>query len=339
MQTENISRREFLKRAILGATVLTAPPSLLVSYTRSVFAEPVSSSHKSRVAVVTHSKSVDAGGSIDPDITRTMMREGVKAIIGKDSVQNAWLSLFPGLKSTDIIGIKLNCVNPRFPSHKEVVNAIIAELKHIGIADNNIIVWDRTDWELNRCGYKINASSTGVRYLGTWLYDDRIIIRTFEKRKSGTLLSTILTRQCDYLINVPVLKDHSIAGVTLSMKNHYGTISNPALHHSNNCDPNVAYINASNPIREKTKLIVLDALLGIYSGGPGGSPQWVNRQLLIGTDPVAIDYEGMMIIEEKRLSKGRSSIIRKSRYIQTAARLGVGTNNPEQINLQLLGLG
>ena len=38
---ENISRREFLRRAILGDTVLATPPSLLVSYAKSVFAEPI----------------------------------------------------------------------------------------------------------------------------------------------------------------------------------------------------------------------------------------------------------------------------------------------------------
>ena len=323
----------------MGATVLAAPPALLLSYARSVYAEPIASSLKSDVAAVTHSKSIDTSGSIDLNITRIMVEEGIKTITGKSDPRDAWLSLFPKLRSTDVIGIKINCINRRYYSDREVVEAIIGGLKSLGLNENNIIVWDRTKWELNRCGYKINTGRRGVRIFATSNHDNSIPIRTTGGSSDSTYLSSILTQECDYLINVPVLKDHNIAGVTLSMKNHYGTIRSPSRYHGNNCDPYVAYINSSSSIKEKTKLIVLDALKGIYSGGPGGSPQWLNRQILMGTDPVAVDYEGMMIIEEKRLSKGASSIVRKSRYIQTAAKLGLGTNNPAQINLHDLRLG
>ncbi|MEW5814092.1 MAG: DUF362 domain-containing protein [Spirochaetota bacterium] len=339
MAAEKISRREFLKRAILGATVLAAPPSLLLSYVKSVFAEPRKSPFNSSIVAVTHSRSVDSGGVIEPEIIRVMVSEGIKTFTGKKSVRDAWLSLIPELKSSDVIGIKLNCINSRFYSHREVVEALIWGLRETGVAENNIIVWDRSDWEIKRCGYAINTGKTGIRYSGTTQYDESLAVRTSSRTENGTRLTTILTRQCDYLINVPVLKDHGTAGVTLSMKNHYGSISNPAWHHGNYCDPYIAYINAAAQIREKTKLIVLDALLGIHSGGPHGSPQWVNRQLLIGTDTVAVDFEGMMMIEQKRLERSRPSILRMSRHIQTAAELELGTNNPAQINLHNLRLG
>ncbi|MGQ9631852.1 MAG: DUF362 domain-containing protein [bacterium] len=338
MQSEKMARREFLKRAIMGATVLAAPPSLLSAYARGVFAEPIKSSIRSAIAAVTHSKSADDNGKIDPKVVRTMVDEGVKAITGKGNSKDAWLSLFPRLKSTDVIGIKINCINRYFHSDAEVVDAIIAGLRSIGVADNNIIVWDRTDWELISSGYEINDGTTGVRYMGTPRYDDSFVIKTGKEAYDIALLSTILTRECDHLINVPVLKDHDIAGVTLSMKNHYGTINTPGSCHGNNCDPYIAYINSTPHIKDKTRLIVLDALKGIYRGGPGGSPQWVNRQILLGTDPVAVDYEGMMIIEGKRLSKGMSSIVGRAHYIQTAAEMGLGTNNPEQITLHDLNL-
>ncbi len=112
---------------------------------------------------MTHSKSVDSGGTIDSEITRLMLNEGIKAFNGKNGVQDAWLSLFPGLKSSDVIGLKLNCINSRFYSHREVVDAIIAGLLEIGVAENNIIVWARSDWDIGRCGYTINTGKTGVR--------------------------------------------------------------------------------------------------------------------------------------------------------------------------------
>ncbi len=38
----------------------------------------------------------------------------------------------------------------------------------------------------------------------------------------GSRLSRILTRQCTAVVNVPVLKDHSIAGISVSLKNFFG---------------------------------------------------------------------------------------------------------------------
>jgi len=43
----------------------------------------------------------------------------------------------------------------------------------------------------------------------------------------GSCLSKILTQRSGVLINVPVLKDHDGAGVTIALKNMYGVIHNP----------------------------------------------------------------------------------------------------------------
>jgi len=43
----------------------------------------------------------------------------------------------------------------------------------------------------------------------------------------GSLLSTTLTRTCDAVVNLPVLKDHGIVGVTMALKNLFGAIHNP----------------------------------------------------------------------------------------------------------------
>jgi uncharacterized protein (DUF362 family) len=37
-------------------------------------------------------------------------------------------------------------------------------------------------------------------------------------------ITKILTRECAMVINLPILKDHSMAGVTFSMKNMYGVV-------------------------------------------------------------------------------------------------------------------
>ncbi|MFQ6040859.1 MAG: DUF362 domain-containing protein, partial [Candidatus Poribacteria bacterium] len=147
----------------------------------------------------------------------------------------------------------------------------------------------------------------------------------------------------------PVLKEHNISGITLAMKNHYGSIPlsdnipmslfDIRAMHANNGNPQIAQLNASPLIKEKTKLIVCDALLGIFNGGPDGHPQWANNQLIVSTDPVATDYHGMLIIDSMRKEKGLSSIAPKARYIDTAAELGLGINNPHKIDTRMLELG
>ena len=89
-------------------------------------------------------------------------------------------------------------------------------------------------------------SDTGIRCLATSDgigYDESFAIDVGKSRQ--VYLSSILTKMCTYLINVPVLKDHSIAGVTLSMKNHYGTIDNPGSLHgpTYSCNPYIPALN------------------------------------------------------------------------------------------------
>ena len=45
-------------------------------------------------------------------------------------------------------------------------------------------------------------------------------------------LANIL-KECDALINIPILKSHMMAGVTFAVKNHYGSFSNSSLLHGN----------------------------------------------------------------------------------------------------------
>ena len=52
-------------------------------------------------------------------------------------------------------------------------------------------------------------------------------------------ISKILTRECAMVINLPILKDHEMAGVTFAMKNMYGVVDRPFTLHADNCNPGV----------------------------------------------------------------------------------------------------
>jgi uncharacterized protein (DUF362 family) len=140
------------------------------------------------------------------------------------------------------------------------------------------------------------------------------------------------------VINLPVLKDHGIAGVTLALKNMFGAIHNPNKYHPNAGNPYVADVNMLPAIRQKVRLSICDATTAQYEGGPTYMPQWTwpYGGLLVARDPVALDTVGWRIIEQKRAERGMKPLKEMQRepaYIATAAdaqhRLGV--NDPNRI--------
>ncbi len=153
-----------------------------------------------------------------------------------------------------------------------------------------------------------------------------------------TCFSKIVSRLCTAIINVPVLKDHDLAGVSVAMKNFFGVIHNPNKYHGNNCNPFIAELNTHPYITNKVRLTVCDALLAQYHGGPAYKPQWTwnYHGIIVGRDPVALDRICHTIIEEKRKEMKLPSLKQANReptYIATAAMLGLGIDEPSKINV------
>jgi uncharacterized protein (DUF362 family) len=153
-------------------------------------------------------------------------------------------------------------------------------------------------------------------------------------------LAKILTRECAMVINLPILKDHQLAGVTFSMKNMYGVVDKPFLLHATGCNPGVADLNCIAEIREKVWFTVGDAISSVYDGGPGFHPErlWYPNALVVGEDRVAIDHTAWGMIEKQRAAAGVPTLEaagRKPVYIATAADAahGLGTCDPARIRL------
>jgi len=321
-----VSRREFIGTALIGGIVLAAAPGLLKG--------SESGSGVSRIVYV-ENPAFSKEMRINPEPLREAIDSLLMKLTDTNSISEAWKALLPGYEKGQVIGIKVNCINRWMPSHPEVVHALVESLLEFGVPENDIVIWDRRNDELERkAGYKLNSGQTGIRCFGTdepgWGYDAENPVEVGGQTKH---LSKIITRLCDHLINVPVLKDHGLAGVTLSMKNHYGTVENPGTLHGNNCDPFIAELNAVPYIRDKTRLILLAAILGICKGGPGGKPQFAPNILAVGLDPVAMDTFGLKLINEERKRRGLEEVTAKAKHIATAAKLGVGTDDESRIKL------
>jgi uncharacterized protein (DUF362 family) len=149
--------------------------------------------------------------------------------------------------------------------------------------------------------------------------------------EASVKLSRILTERIDDLISLPVLKNHQMAGVTLSMKNHFGSIDRPMLLHGRerDCSPGIAELNAQPAIRDRTRLVIIDAMFGTYSSGLGARPDFAPMSLIVATDPVAADSLGQKMINARRVRKGLDPL--DARHLHDAAGLGLGVSSTSGI--------
>ena len=323
-----IKRRQFLKGSLaFGGSFLFNPLYSIA---------PLSASKKSRVVIV-QSDSVRASGwKIHRPIARKMLAMALQQLfpgLKKDAI---WKKLF---RSTDIVAVKLNCLAGKGLSpHPELVETIVEGLKSVGIPEKHIILFDRLDQDLKRAGFKINKHPPGAICVGNdsiGYSPDLIIYRSI-----GSLMSRVITNYATAIVNVPVLKDHGIVGFSGGLKNFFGVIHNPNKYHLNVGDPYVPDLCSYPLIKNKLRLTIFDAINAQYEGGPPFIPQfvWPFNGIMVSTDPVAADYVGWQIIEEKRHEKGLPSlkaVHREPKYIFTAADSDhlLGTADPKKIQV------
>lgn len=334
------NRRLFLKRCLVGT---------IAGFSSDLFSHALSGSQangvpaRSRVAIVRDAllRQQPAGSSsnhtsLDPGRLRRLLDSGVNSLFGTSDPLQVWTAIVhPG----QTVGIKVNTLGGRgLSSNVQLVEAICERLLQAGIRAPDIVVWDRDTDELRRAGFQIRTGGNQVQCFGTDQVGFEDALVSFGT--VGSQLSKILTRRCDVLINVPVLKDHDGAGVSIALKNMYGVIHNPNKYHPNGCNPSVADVNMLPDIRARLRLHICDATIACYEGGPAFKPEfaWQENALILSQDPVALDAIGRQMIERKRAEEGLKSLAaegRAPRYIETAAdpehRLGI--HDPRQIDV------
>ncbi|HXR37990.1 MAG TPA: DUF362 domain-containing protein [Terracidiphilus sp.] len=329
------SRRDFLKTAATGALVLGS--SATADKLGLAAALDQQAAAKSKVVVARDPALHGPTGRLDEKRVLALLDRAIAHYTGRDNPVEAWKRIVPVDK---VIGLKTNGLGGKgISSHAVLVMAIAERLQQAGVKPGNIIVWDRNARDLEACGLTISTDPSRVRCYGS-------DVSGFEEAAVacgagvGVYLSNILTRQCDMVIGVPILKDHSGAGVTFAMKNMYGVLSRPQDLHSGGCNPGVADLNAVPVIREKVRFTIGDAMTSVYDGGPGFHPErlWQPNALIVGEDRVAIDHTAWQMIERKRAEVGMptlEAVGRPPRYIATAADANhkLGVNSPERINL------
>ncbi len=331
---KSISRRDFLKVFGAGAAGVIVNPKFKLPGERLLHS----------TVVQCYDTQATSGSTINAAVVQVMMDESIKALTGVADVGEAWKSIFPGITSTSVISIKVNCFT-ELPTHPEFAYAIAGGLQKMMFGGNyydpyNIIIWDWTDAYLTgNGGYTINYNTPGlVRCFGTTHSGVGFDTSTLNVNGTNVYPSRILSQMSNYVIDAGVMKTHSMATVTLTLKNHYGSVNNPGWIHGNgSCNPEIPSLNqqirdALNP-QGRQKIFLIDGLFGLYSGGPGGSPNCNPKKIIMSLDTVATDAQGQIAINVERVAHGLSQVSAPHIITASQAPYNLGTTDINLIEI------
>ncbi|HUV91426.1 MAG TPA: DUF362 domain-containing protein [Anaerolineae bacterium] len=293
--------------------------------------------------VHTHHAGVWNGENLVPEAIRQMLDASIAALTGLSDATAAWAALFA---PHERVAIKVNTYGGSFGgsrvfTHVPLVMAVVQSLQEAGVPAEQVFVYDYVTSDLEGAGYSISREGPGVRCYGTaadWEEEgDYAAGWTLSGKDIG--LSRILL-DCDALINIPVLKTHGRSGFTFALKNHYGTFDRPEDFHGELILADIAELNALPPIKDRTRLIIGDALEAACLRGAQGWPDWslaVNGDsVFMSFDPVALDTIGLEHACELAAQNGQKTTVERimaSATLKRGAELGVGAYSLDDIEL------
>ena len=362
------NRREWMQAALAGVTAKGLALSAQVSSQAASSRLAMPGLYRGRVVAVRHEGSI-TGGAFQADPIRNMMRRGMADLTGAPDWTSAWKQFVePG----DVVGIKVNPVGaPHVISSAEVLREIIGGLEAAGIKRRDIVVYDRYRRQFFKAGFDkwlpegVRTSSAAEDYETVQQaiegydpdhYMDMALtlpgydINNPTARRSYA--ARFITKEVNKLINLPVLKDHQSAGITLALKNlSHGLVNNVNRSHAtktmNTCGAFIPAVVSMPVIRNKTVLHIMDGIKALYHGGPGARPQfvWEHKTIYFATDPVALDRVGWKEIDRKRVAVGMRTIAedrpdkfstflsRQPEHVEIAGAMGLGEWDEAKIKL------
>ena len=284
------------------------------------------------MVVVRTKKALTDGYDADRGALRAMLDAGLVALSGQKDAVAALAKYFrPGER----VGLKINGLAGRkAATHVELVDELSVLLSRANVEGRQQIVFDRFARDLSASGFSTRPH--GYRCVGNDEagHEDELV----QMPSSASRLTRVLTTQVDCVLNLPILKQHMLAGMTGALKNNFGCIHNPNKMHIDNCDPYVAEVNAVPEIRGKQRLVIMDALRPVLDNGPSYQPGMaeVANVMLFATDLVAVDTVALAILEELRAKRELPTLAKAGiapTYLATASKMGLGVSDRAGIDV------
>lgn len=140
---------------------------------------------------------------------------------------------------------------------------------------------------------------------------------TIDTKSSFRVFKEALNADC--LINLPILKDHSVTKMTCALKNYMGLTPDRQVMHALGVDMSI--VDLAKYIHPK--LHIIDAYQILKTNGPKGPGRVEKpRQLIISQDPVAADAYSATLLG-----------IAQPTYLKIAAKAGLGVADLSKVKI------
>jgi hypothetical protein len=322
-----MDRRSFLFRAAQAAVATTTYSQVRGAVSGLGIPGP----YRGRVIEVRHDGCI-TGGKYQAGPIEQMIHRGMTELTAAPSWQDAWRVF---AQRGDVVGIKVCPVGGRnLCSDETVLRQVIAGLNEAGVPNRDIIVFNRYATEVTDTGIdkwlpadirwvaaspKMTELQQDMEGYDAAHYMDMALVLPGQSLSNEharrSYVARVVTQQVNKFINLPVLKHHQSAGVTIALKNmSHGMVNNVSRSHStptlNACGMFIPSVVSLPVIRQKGVLHIVDGVRAQYHGGPGGRPEfmWEHKTMYFATDPVSVDKIGWKAIDAKRAEKGMTPI-------------------------------
>jgi hypothetical protein len=285
----------------------------------------------------------------DQKTVDSMVCEAIQQLTGESSDTKAWEALFRhfnksrglgdvGYQTSEKIAVKINMNQDRKGDWKpdagnpspHVIHSLVDQLIHqAGVPGSAITFYDATryigdpiynkikndpDLEFQKVSFVV-APDTAQNGRLAATYDADNPLHT----KAGTVYLPQCVIEAKYLINLALMRAHTLFGVTLCAKNHFGTTyfpngrgwtPSPLHNYGSRKDPMGSYnclvnLNGHRHLGGKTLLYMIDALYPArnQTGGVIRFASFDNdwfSSLLVSQDMVAIDSVGLDFLRNEQ---------------------------------------
>lgn len=218
-------------------------------------------------------------------------------------------------------------------TNPKLVTEIIRQCFSAGASE--VTVFDHTCDDWLKCyknsGIEAAAKAAGAKVLPA---HEESYYRSVSLPNGVTLKSTKIHQaiiDCDAWINVPVLKHHGGANLTISMKNYMGIVWDRRIFHSSGLQQCIADICTYS---KKPVLNVVDAYRIVKTNGPQGrtaSDVVTTKGLFISQDIVAVDTAAT-----KFFSQVREMPLDHVGHLAHGQKLKLGTMDIDKLNIKRL---
>jgi uncharacterized protein (DUF362 family) len=278
-----------------------------------------------------------------PEVAKSLLEKAMMEFTGASNLNTA-MGRF--IHKDDVVAIKVNGIAGQkatytMATNYEVILPVVEAVLALGVPADKITVYEQFPDFL--AGTRINVRkwklpdgvATGTHNNADHKMPD---IKIYQGIK--TKYARIFT-DATAVIDVTMIKDHSISGYTGTMKNiTHGNVNNPHDHHATNASPQIAMLYNHPIVTSRVRLHISDAFKVMYDKGPldkDPKTRIPHGAIYVATDPIAMDTMGVKILNDERKARNLPSLKdagREPRYIQVGSELGLGIHDLNQIRMQ-----